>query len=177
VLNSGPDVLNHNVETVPSLYGRVRPQAVYRRSVGLLGRAKAAGAVTKSGLMLGLGEREEEIISVMDDLLDAGCDILTLGHYLQPRRDLLPVARYYRPEEFESLRDRALQLGFRYVEAGPLVRSSYQAGRYGMLNERAGQAPHPPYRADPGRRGSYALSNERRNLCRTQHRTTVRSSG
>lgn len=137
VLNAGPDVVNHNVETVPSLYARVRPQADYRRSVELLGRAKAAGAVTKSGLMLGLGEREEEVISVMNDLVGAGCDILTLGQYLQPRRDLLPVARYYRPEEFESLRDRALQLGFHHVEAGPLVRSSYHAGRYGALEERA----------------------------------------
>jgi lipoic acid synthetase len=138
VLSARPDVLNHNVETVPSLYERVRPQADYRRSVGLLGRAKAEGAVTKSGMMLGLGECEEDVLSVMNDLLGVGCDVLTLGQYLQPRRDLLPVARYYRPEEFESLRNRALRLGFRHVEAGPLVRSSYHAGRYGALEERAG---------------------------------------
>ncbi len=131
VLDASPDVLNHNTETVPSLYPRVRPQADYGRSLQLLCRAKERGAITKSGIMLGLGESGEEVRSALSDLRGAGCDIVTLGQYLQPSRGHLPVQRFYRPGEFESLRLFALRLGFRDVVAGPLVRSSYRAARYG----------------------------------------------
>lgn len=131
VLSAGPDVLNHNVETVPSLYGRIRPQAVYRRSLELIRRSRDAGAVTKTGLMVGLGEGRDEVHAVLADVRDAGCELLTIGQYLQPSAALVPVQKYYRPEEFESLRDRALAMGFRHVAAGPLVRSSYQAEKYG----------------------------------------------
>ncbi len=129
VLDAGPAVLNHNLETVPSLYPRVRPQADYRRSMELLARAKNSAAVTKTGLMLGLGEGMDEVRSVLRDLRGIGCDILTLGQYLRPGKDHLPVEKYYRPDEFESLRDEALSMGFRRVIAGPLVRSSYRAGK------------------------------------------------
>ena len=130
VLAAKPDVLNHNLETVPSLYPRVRPQADYRRSLEVLSRAATHGAVTKTGLMLGLGEGIDEILAVMNDLRQIGC-ILTLGQYLQPGRRHLPVEKYYHPDEFAELRDRALAMGFRHVVAGPLVRSSYHAGKYG----------------------------------------------
>ena len=128
VLDASPDVLNHNIETVPSLYHRVRPQADYGRSLQLLRRARDRGVVTKSGIMLGLGERGEEVQSALRDLRGAGCEIVTVGQYLQPSRELLSVQRFYRPEEFRSLRLGALGLGFRDVVAGPLVRSSYHAG-------------------------------------------------
>jgi lipoic acid synthetase len=131
VLDASPDVLNHNIETVPSLYPRVRPQADYRRSLLLLRRAKDRGAVTKSGIMLGLGESGEEVRSVLRDLRCAGCDIVTMGQYLQPSREHLPVQCYYRPGEFGLLRRIALDLGFRDVVAGPLVRSSYRAALQG----------------------------------------------
>jgi lipoic acid synthetase len=136
VLDASPDVLNHNIETVPSLYSRVRPQADYGRSLQLLRRAKERGAVTKSGIMLGLGESGEELRSALRDLRGAGCDIVTMGQYLQPSRGHLPVQRYYRPGEFESLRLVALGLGFRDVVAGPLVRSSYRADRCGSVPAR-----------------------------------------
>jgi lipoic acid synthetase len=131
VLDAKPDVLNHNLETVPSLYSRVRPQADYLRSLELLSRAGAFGAVTKAGLMLGLGEEREEILAVMRNLREAGCSILTLGQYLQPGKTHLPVEKYYHPDEFSEFRDTALTLGFRHVAAGPLVRSSYHAEKYG----------------------------------------------
>jgi len=131
VLDAQPDVLNHNLETVPSLYSRVRPQADYKRSLELLSRARQLGAVTKTGLMLGLGEGTDEIISVLKDLRRVGCGILTLGQYLQPGKDHLPVEKYYHPDEFEALREQALSLGFNHVSAGPLVRSSYHAAEYG----------------------------------------------
>ena len=127
VLDAGPDILNHNTETVPRLYPTVRPQARYERSLDVLARAKAGGARVKTGLMVGLGETAEELLVVFSDLRAAGCDILTLGQYLQPTRDHVPVDRYYSPEEFERLREEALELGFAHVEAGPLVRSSYHA--------------------------------------------------
>ncbi len=135
VLNAVPDVLNHNLETVPSLYSRVRPQADYRRSLGLLSRAKSYGAVTKTGLMLGLGEGRDEVRSVMNDLRKIECDILTIGQYLQPNKAALPVERYYHPDEFSLLREEALAMGFCHVAAGPLVRSSYHAREYGTSNE------------------------------------------
>ena len=137
VLDAFPDVLNHNIETVPSLYPRVRPQADYGRSLQLLRRAKDLDAITKSGIMLGLGEGGEEVRSVLRDLRRAGCDLLTLGQYLPPSREHLPVQRYYRPGEFESLRRLSLDLGFRDVVAGPLVRSSYRAALQGAPAEGA----------------------------------------
>jgi len=129
VVGARPDILNHNLETVPRLYRRVRPQAVYERSLALLARAKALAPWlrTKSGLMVGLGEREDELLAVFRDLADRGVDILTVGQYLQPTPAHLPVERYWTPEEFAELKRAALAMGFRHVEAGPLVRSSYHA--------------------------------------------------
>lgn len=124
-----PSVLNHNVETVASLYPAVRPQAIYERSLELLKRVKVldSSIVTKSGLMLGLGENREELDKTMADIRNTGCDLLTLGQYLQPTTAHLSVNRYVVPEEFESIRETALELGFAGVAAGPHVRSSYQA--------------------------------------------------
>jgi lipoic acid synthetase len=127
VLEAQPDVLNHNLETVARLYPRVRPQADYQRSLLLLERAHGWGAVTKSGLMLGLGESDEEIREVMRDLRRVGCQVLTLGQYLQPSPAHLPVERFVPPEEFAHWREWGLALGFRHVESGPLVRSSFHA--------------------------------------------------
>lgn len=129
VLAASPDILNHNIETVPRLYSTVRPQADYRRSLDLLQKATIWGTTTKSGIMLGLGESIAEIRNVMRDLRRSGCDILTLGQYLQPNRSLHPVVRFYSPEVFASLREEALSLGFRRVVSGPLVRSSYHAAQ------------------------------------------------
>ncbi len=136
VLEAGPSVLNHNVETVPRLYVTVRPQADYRRSLALLRAASrmAPKIPVKSGIMLGLGESEDEISKTLDDLLMSGCRLLTLGQYLQPASHLLPVARYVPPEEFEAWREKALSMGFHQVAAGPWVRSSYRAHEmYGSL--------------------------------------------
>ena len=134
VLDAQPDVLNHNTETVPRLYRRVRPQAKYREwTLTLLERAakrrdaEARGMLTKSGVMLGLGETDEEIIATMRDLRSVDCDILTLGQYLQPAPQRLKVEKYYPPEEFANFKEIGLDMGFRYVESGPLVRSSYHA--------------------------------------------------
>jgi len=127
VFAARPDILNHNTETVPRLYRPVRPQGRYRWSLELLQRAKAAGLVTKSGLMLGLGETLDEVEAVMRDLAAHGCGILTLGQYLQPTKAHLPVSRYYHPDEFVRLKAAGVSLGFRHVESGPLVRSSYHA--------------------------------------------------
>jgi lipoic acid synthetase len=123
------DVFNHNVETVPRLYRRVRAGARYDRSLAVLGRARTRrpSGFTKTGLMLGLGERRDELVSVFSDLRAVGCDILTLGQYLRPSAAHLPVDRYVPPEEFEALGAEARSMGFRHVEAGPLVRSSYHA--------------------------------------------------
>jgi lipoic acid synthetase len=132
VLDAGPLVFNHNLETVPRLYDRVRPQADYRRSLRVLQTAgeMAPGVVTKSGLMLGLGETKEEVLSVLDDLRRAGCQSLTLGQYLAPSSRHYPVERYLPPEEFEELGRQALARGFRAVASAPLVRSSYKAEAY-----------------------------------------------
>jgi lipoic acid synthetase len=129
VLEARPDVLNHNIETVPRLYTLVRPQARYERSLQLLSRVKkyAPGLPIKSGLMLGLGESSEEIRSTLQDLIDAGCRILTLGQYLQPSKAHLPVKRFVTPEEFEQWRQIAIEIGFSEVASGPFVRSSYHA--------------------------------------------------
>jgi lipoic acid synthetase len=129
VLAARPDVLNHNIETVPRLYTLVRPQARYQRSLQLLSRVQkyASGLPIKSGLMLGLGESSEEIRSTLKDLIDAGCRILTLGQYLQPSKAHLPVKRFVTPEEFEQWRQIAIEIGFSEVASGPFVRSSYHA--------------------------------------------------
>ncbi|WP_455377341.1 lipoyl synthase [Petrachloros mirabilis] len=124
-----PQILNHNIETVPRLFPSIRPQGKYQRSLTLLSRAKDQNMRTKSGLILGLGETIDEAREVLRDLRAANCDIITIGQYLQPSRDHLPVARYYDPFEFESLKSEALALGFSHVESGPLVRSSYHADR------------------------------------------------
>ena len=135
VLAARPDVLNHNTETVPRLYRRVRPDARYAQSLELLARADAlrrkTGSAwkTKSGLMVGLGETEEEVLETLHDLKRVSCDIVTIGQYLQPYEKRLPVERYYAPEEFDRLREAGEALGFFRVEAGPLVRSSYHARR------------------------------------------------
>lgn len=129
ILMAKPDVFGHNLETVPRLYPLARAGADYQRSLDLLAAAAQAAPdiPTKSGLMLGMGETMDEIPTVMQDLQQAGCRMLTLGQYLQPTRHHLPVVRYVEPSEFSSLRDIGLQLGFAHVEAGPLVRSSYHA--------------------------------------------------
>jgi lipoyl synthase len=129
VLDAEPDVLNHNTETVPRLYRAVRSGARYERTLALLENTKkiSPAMVTKSGVMVGLGESSEELIEVFHDLGLRGVDILTIGQYLRPSRDHLPIARFYAPEEFAYLRNEALRFGFRHVESGPLVRSSYHA--------------------------------------------------
>lgn len=127
VLDAFPDILNHNTETVPRLYSVVRPQAQYTRSLELLERAKRRGFVTKTGLMVGIGERSEEVLAVMRDLRAVSCDILTLGQYLQPTKEHLPVDRFVTPEEFAMYKRAGMEMGFSHVESGPLVRSSYHA--------------------------------------------------
>jgi lipoyl synthase len=127
VIDEKPDILNHNMETVPRLYPVVRPQAKYPRSLEVLRRGHERGMVTKTGMMLGLGEEFDEVVGVMRDLRENRCDILTLGQYLQPSRDHLPVIRYVEPAEFARFKEEGLRLGFRHVESGPLVRSSYHA--------------------------------------------------
>ncbi|WP_024327153.1 lipoyl synthase [Thioalkalivibrio sp. AKL19] len=124
-----PDVFNHNLETVPRLYREARPGADYAWSLELLRqfRAQHPGVPTKSGLMLGLGETREELLEVLQDLRDHGCDMLTLGQYLQPSRHHLPVTRFLSPEEFDELGERAREMGFKQVASGPMVRSSYHA--------------------------------------------------
>jgi lipoic acid synthetase len=130
VNDAKPDILNHNTETVPRLYLQVRPQAKYERSLDVIRRAKQAGMVTKSGLMLGLGETLDEVRQVMDDLHCSHCDILTLGQYLQPTKEHLPVERFVHPDEFKDLKMYGLGIGFKHVESGPLVRSSYHAEKH-----------------------------------------------
>ena len=129
VVEAAIDILNHNTETVPRLYPRARAGARYDRSLDLLRRAKDSrpGLITKTGLMLGIGEERDEVVAVFADLAAVGCDILTLGQYLSPSREHLPVSRYLHPDEFAELRGDALRAGLRHVESGPLVRSSYHA--------------------------------------------------
>lgn len=129
VVDARPEVLNHNTETVPRLYKQVRPGARYPQSLELLLRVTEmdAGIATKSGLMVGLGETREEVLETMGDLAAQRVQILTVGQYLQPSRDHLPIVRYYHPDEFADLREAGLRMGFSHVEAGPLVRSSYHA--------------------------------------------------
>ena len=128
ILDERPEVLNHNMETVRSLYAAVRPQAKYDRSIELLARAKAAGLTTKTGIMVGLGETDEEVEQLMRDVVgQAACDMLTVGQYLRPSRKHRPVARWVTPEQFKEYKRSGEALGFRHVESGPMVRSSYHA--------------------------------------------------
>jgi len=129
VINGAPEILGHNMETVARLYREVRPQAIYHRSLHVLKAAKELdpSGLTKSGFMVGLGETWDELLELMDDLREARCDILTVGQYLRPSQAHLPVFRYYTPEEFEALAEAGYERGFRWVESGPLVRSSYHA--------------------------------------------------
>ena len=138
VMDAQPEILNHNTETVPRLYRTVRPQAKYERSLLVLKRAKEMDpeALTKTGIMVGLGERWDEILAVMDDLRAHDVDIMTIGQYLQPSRFHLPIERYYTPDEFELLKEEGLERGFRWVESGPLVRSSYHADGQAHLSPR-----------------------------------------
>ena len=130
VIDAAPDVVSHNIETVERLTKQVRIQAKYRRSLEVLKTLKEGGMRTKTGIMLGIGETKEEVIQSMEDLVAVGCDVLTLGQYLQPTLKHLPVLRYVHPDEFAELREIGYQLGFDYVESGPLVRSSYHSERH-----------------------------------------------
>jgi lipoic acid synthetase len=129
VMAAQPDVLNHNLETVPRLYRRVRKGAVYERSLELLRRAReiSPGTPTKTGMMLGLGETRDEVLRAMEDIAAQGTQILTLGQYMQPTHEHLPIERYVHPDEFAEFKKLGEQMGFKHVEAGPLVRSSYHA--------------------------------------------------
>jgi lipoic acid synthetase len=145
IFDAAPDVLNHNLETVIRLQRAVRPSASYARSLSVLGRAKTAGLTTKSGIILGMGEREDEVLGALVDLAGVGVDIVTLGQYLRPSTAQLPVDRWWAPEEFERLRVAALAMGFGHVEASPLTRSSYHARQAAESN--AGQVGNEPARA------------------------------
>jgi lipoic acid synthetase len=129
IFEARPDVLNHNVETVARLQRAVRPSASYARSLAVLARAKATGLTTKSGLILGLGEREDEVVATLADLRSVGTDIVTIGQYLRPTSRHLPVARWWSPEEFRRLKVTGEALGIGHIEASPLTRSSYHAGQ------------------------------------------------
>lgn len=130
IMQSPPDILNHNLETVPRLYHAVRPQAKYERSLKLISWFKEKGLKTKSGIMVGIGEKTEEVIDLMKDLVEHGCDILTIGQYLQPTKQHLPVDRFVTPEEFRLYKEEGLKMGFKIVESAPLVRSSYHADQH-----------------------------------------------
>ena len=127
VLDAQPDILNHNLETVPRLYKLVRPQANYRQSLEVLARSKRRGFLTKTGLMVGIGEKPEEVLEVLKDVRATDCDILTIGQYLQPTKEHLPIDRYVHPDEFRMYKEVGREMGFKHVESGPLVRSSYHA--------------------------------------------------
>ena len=135
IVEAKPDVLNHNTETVPRLYRRSRPHANYQQSLALLrlGKEMDATMLTKSGVMVGLGESVTEMLQTMQDIRNANCDILTIGQYLSPTSRHLPIKRYYTPEEFEELKETGMAMGFRHVESGPLVRSSYHAREQAQL--------------------------------------------
>ena len=137
IVQAHPEVLNHNTETVSRLYHRVRPYANYQQTLNLLRNSKQLDAqiLTKSGLMVGLGETVTELLETMEDIRNTECDILTIGQYLSPSARHLPIQRYYTPEEFEELKEAGLEMGFRHVESGPLVRSSYHAGEQARLDQ------------------------------------------
>ncbi|MGK9476148.1 lipoyl synthase [Melioribacter sp. OK-6-Me] len=134
IMKNPPDILNHNLETVKRLYHAVRPQAKYERSLKLIEWFKQKGLRTKSGIMVGIGETKEEVFELMKDLYNAGCDIMTIGQYLQPTKNHLPVHRYVTLEEFKEYKDFGLSLGFKAVESSPLVRSSYHADKHATLS-------------------------------------------
>ncbi len=133
IMQSPPDILNHNLETVPRLYHVVRPQAKYERSLALIKWFKEKGLKTKSGIMVGIGETKEEVVELMHDLINNGCDILTIGQYLQPTKMHLPVDRFVNPEEFKFYKEEGLKMGFKIVESAPLVRSSYRADQQARI--------------------------------------------
>jgi lipoic acid synthetase len=130
MISGGQEVVSHNMETVPRLYRKVRPQAKYERSLEQIQRTKNYGKRTKTGIMLGLGETQEEVHQAMDDLVAHGCDVLTLGQYLQPTKMHLAVAEFVHPDQFAAYKEIGMDKGFKYVESGPLVRSSYHAERH-----------------------------------------------
>lgn len=130
IMKNPPDILNHNLETVPRLYHAVRPQADYQRSLNLIKWFKAKGLKTKSGIMVGIGEKTEEVLELMQDLKNHDCDIMTIGQYLQPTKKHLPVDRYVTLEEFALYKENGVKLSFKAVESGPLVRSSYHAEKH-----------------------------------------------
>ncbi len=130
IMKNPPDILNHNLETVPRLYHVVRPQAKYERSLSLIRWFKNKYVRTKSGIMVGIGESPEEVLDLMKNLVDHGCDILTVGQYLQPTKLHLPVDRFVTPEEFRMYHDEGIKMGFKIVESSPLVRSSYHADKH-----------------------------------------------
>ena len=144
VLDEKPEILNHNIETVPRLYRTVRPQAKYHRSLKLLQISKEQAFVTKTGMMLGLGEESHEIEAVLDDLVSISCDILTLGQYLQPSAQHLPVERWVHPDEFNAWKVKGESLGLRHVESGPMVRSSYHAEKQVHAHRGMGASPMAP---------------------------------
>ncbi|MCH7712588.1 MAG: lipoyl synthase [Chloroflexi bacterium] len=130
VMDAGPDVLNHNIESVSRVFKKVRPKGDYQMSLELLAKAKemAPGTVTKSGIIVGMGERQDELLETMADLRRVDCDLLTIGQYLRPSRKHLPIDRFYTPAEFDQLKEAGQAMGFKHVASGPLVRSSYHAG-------------------------------------------------
>jgi len=130
IMQNPPDILNHNMETVPRLYHAVRPQAKYERSLELIKWFKSKGLKTKSGIMVGIGEKRDEVLELMKDLVSHGCDILTIGQYLQPTKLHLPVDRFVTPDEFKMYKEEGLKMGFKIVESSPLVRSSYHADEH-----------------------------------------------
>ena len=130
VIEARPDIMNHNVETVPRLYRRVRPQAIYQRSLDVLARSKDAGLRTKSGIMAGLGETEDEVVALMRDFVDIKLDVMTIGQYLQPTKMHLPVEAWVHPDTFRRYKEIGEAMGIPHVESGPLVRSSYHAERH-----------------------------------------------
>jgi lipoic acid synthetase len=146
VLDAGPDVLNHNTETVPRLYRMARSGGRYERTLQLLDRARrhVPHVPTKTGVMVGLGEEHDELLDTFRDLRDVGCEILTIGQYLQPTPTHAPMARYYHPDEFHDLKTAALDLGFAHVESGPLVRSSYHADETAQAYDRSTRSSVPP---------------------------------
>lgn len=133
IMQNPPHILNHNMETVERLYHAVRPQAKYDRSLSLISWFKKKGLRTKSGIMVGIGEKTEEVLALMSDLKNAGCDIMTIGQYLQPTKNHLPVDRYVTPEEFAMYAEEGKKMGFEAVESAPLVRSSYHADKHARI--------------------------------------------
>ena len=130
MISAGQEAVSHNMETVERLYRKVRPQAKYARSLEQIRRTKNFGKRTKSGIMVGLGETREEVFRIMDDLVEHGCDVLTIGQYLQPTKMHLAVAEFIHPDLFAEYKEIGMQKGFAFVESGPLVRSSYHAERH-----------------------------------------------